>query len=161
MNRGVEWIHRSDALFTTGPCILGGVVNKVLGGYGQESFEAGELDRRDESKRAALERGTAFVIGVDGEPSRRIPGKSIILHQNKHDMGSHRFTRVDKNMLVAATDLPDYDDRKNQDRPPKHYSKTRVKGSIYGLDGVYTDDVRTNDELRFYVDLNVVEGLTE
>jgi hypothetical protein len=154
-------LHRYDLLWTTGPCILGAMVNKVLGRHGQESFEAGELDLWDESKLTALERGTEFVIGVDGNPSRKIPGKSIILQQNKHDMGSHRFTLLDNNMVVAATDLPDSDDRKNQDRPRTHYSKTHVEGSIYGLDGVYTDNVPTNDELRFYVNLNVVEALTE
>ena len=31
---------------------------------------------------------------------------------NFFQMGAHRFTLLKKNMVVAATDMPDYDDRK-------------------------------------------------
>jgi len=67
-------------------------------------------------------------------------------------MGAHRFTLQEKNLVVAATDMPASDDRKDQDDAPEHYSKTHVKAGIYGLDKLYTDNVRANEELRFYVD---------
>lgn len=67
-------------------------------------------------------------------------------------MGAHRFTWQDRNLVVAATDLPDADDRANQEKPPEHYSKTHVKAGIYGLDKLYTDHAKANEELRFYVD---------
>jgi hypothetical protein len=67
-------------------------------------------------------------------------------------MGAHRFTLLDKNLVVAATDLPDADDRVNQEKPPEHYSKTHVKTGIYGLDVLYVDNEKANEELRFYVD---------
>ena len=67
-------------------------------------------------------------------------------------MGAHRFTLLDRNLVVAATDLPDADDRANQEKPPEHYSKTHVKAGIYGLDKLYADNVKANEELRFYVD---------
>merc|ERR1712238_595998 len=63
-----------------------------------------------------------------------------------------RFTFLEKNLVVAATDLPDADDTANHEKPQEHYSKTHVKAGIYGLDRIYTDDVRANEELRFYVD---------
>lgn len=67
-------------------------------------------------------------------------------------MGAHRFTLLDRNVVVAATDLPDADDRANQEKTQEHYSKTHVKAGIYGLDKLYTDNVKANEELRFYVD---------
>jgi hypothetical protein len=145
-------LHAFDTLFTAGPCILGAMVNKVLGRHGQTPFHSGEMDIWETSKRQAAEKGTAFVIGVDDKPSSRIPGKTIILHQNKWDMGAHRFTLPDKNLVVAATDLPDADDRANQEKPPEHYSKTHVKAGIYGLDRLYVDNERDNEEIRIYVD---------
>jgi hypothetical protein len=37
------------------------------------------------------------------------------LKQDKWDMKAHRFTWVEQNLVVAATDFEDYDDRKNLD----------------------------------------------
>ena len=145
-------LHAFDTLFTAGPCMLGAMVNKVLGRHGQTTFEAGEIDLWERSKQSALEKGTEFIIDVDDKPSKKIPGRVVILHQNKLDMGSHRFTFLEKNLVVAATDLPDSDDRANQEKAPDHYSKTHAKAGIYGLDRLYTDFVRANEDLRFYVD---------
>ncbi|VEU34894.1 unnamed protein product [Pseudo-nitzschia multistriata] len=151
-NPEMSMLHSFDTLFTAGPCILGAMVNKVLGRHGQTSFEAGEIDLWERSKQDALQNGTKFVIGVDDKPSKKIPGRTIILSQNKWDMGSHRFTFIEKNLVVAATDLPGADDRANQETTKEHYSKTHVKAGIYGLDRLYTDNVRANENLRFYVD---------
>jgi hypothetical protein len=74
-------------------------------------------------------------------------------------MGAHRFTFLEKNLVVAATDLPDADDRANQEKQPKHYSKTKVIG-IYGLHLVYTDNVSADEELRFYVNAQWKERQT-
>jgi hypothetical protein len=79
-------LHAFDTLFTAGPCILGAMVNKVLGRHGQTPFESGEMDIWESSKKAAAEKGTDFIIGPDDRPSSRIPGKTIILHQNKWDV---------------------------------------------------------------------------
>ena len=79
-------LHAFDTLFTAGPCILGAMVNEVLGRNGQTPFEAGEIDIWQASKEEAAEKGTEFVIAVDDKPSSRIPGKTVILYQNKWDV---------------------------------------------------------------------------
>ena len=91
-------------------------------------------------------------------PARRIPGRTIILGQNKWDMGAHRFTWQQRNLVVAATDLPDSNDRENlKDKHGsggggEHYSKTHAKTGVYGLDGLYTDKTQANEDIRIFVD---------
>jgi hypothetical protein len=77
-------LHAFDTLFVAGPCVLGAMVNKVLGRNGQTGFVAGEIE-----PYKALEKGTEFVSGLDGadvKPNKKIPGRTIILHQNKWDV---------------------------------------------------------------------------
>ena len=122
-------LHAFDTLFTAGPCILGSVVNKALGRHGQTQFEPGQVD--------PINTGS-------------IPGRTIILKQNKWDMGAHRFTLLEKNLVVAATDMPDYDDRdKLQEK--EHYSKTHVKTGIYGLEKLYEDNRKANEDIKLIV----------
>jgi hypothetical protein len=66
-------------------------------------------------------------------------------------MGAHRFTLLEKNMVVAATDMPDYDDREHLE-DQEHYSKTHVKTGIYGLDKLYIDNHKANEVIRIDVD---------
>jgi hypothetical protein len=79
-------LHAFDTLFTAGPCILGASLNKVLGRHGLTEFQAGEVDPWAEDRRAATQKGTAFVIGIDDKPDLRIPGRTVILQQNKWDV---------------------------------------------------------------------------
>jgi len=131
--------HKFDTLFTTGPCILGYAINKVLGNHPQKQFDAGDV-----------EHDNARVI---------IPGRSIILNQNKNDMGAHRFTWLDKNLLVAATDLPDNDDRQNcsneeeckEKKEHTHYSVVRGRHDIYGLEKLYTDNKKADENIEIIV----------
>lgn len=96
-------LHAFDTLFTAGPCILGAMVNKVLGRHGQTAFVAGEMDIWESSKQKALEQGTEFVIGIDDRPSSKIPGKTIILNQNKWDV-SKSFSLRKPVIVVFVTD---------------------------------------------------------
>jgi hypothetical protein len=78
-------------------------------------------------------------------------GLSIILHQDKNDMGAHRFTLLETNTIVASTDMPDSDDRP----ATEHYSKARDSIGIFGYharDKVYADDVRANEVIRIQID---------
>jgi len=128
--------HTVDTLFTCGPCILGGAMNKVIGRHMQTEWELGDVN--------------VWKIPAKGpdDPRHGIPGRTIILSQNKEDMGAHRFTWLEHNMMVAATDMPDYDDR-----PPtkQHYSRTHEKVGVYGLRNLYTNSVKANEEVRIVV----------
>eukprot|EP00591_Stephanopyxis_turris_P002829 CAMPEP_0195523994 /NCGR_PEP_ID=MMETSP0794_2-20130614/23555_1 /TAXON_ID=515487 /ORGANISM="Stephanopyxis turris, Strain CCMP 815" /LENGTH=794 /DNA_ID=CAMNT_0040654123 /DNA_START=498 /DNA_END=2882 /DNA_ORIENTATION=- len=139
--------HAFDTLFTTGPCIFGIAVNAVLNRHLQTTFDSGDVpyDEKDVADADAV-----------------IPGRSVILRQNKQDMGAHRFTLVESNMVVAATDMPDYDDRQfiKKDAPEGdegekqevvHYSKTHVKVGVYGLHGLYEDFTAANEDIKIIV----------
>ena len=105
----------------------------------QDEFEIGDVDLwKTQSKEDASPNDPRFLI----------PGRTIILRQDKQDMGAHRFTWTERNLMVAATDMPDYDDR-----PPTvvHYSKTHNKVGVYGLQKLYTDMNRANEEIRVIV----------
>ncbi|KAL7461497.1 hypothetical protein ACHAXS_001917 [Conticribra weissflogii] len=117
--------HAFSTLFTAGPCILGYTLNEVMGREVQTSFVEGDLE-----------------IPGGGRPEG-VPGRTIILQQNKWDMGAHRFTWVENNLVVAATDMPDYDDRQELEGSDKeqtaHYSKTQTRTDLYGLEKLYVD----------------------
>ena len=67
-------------------------------------------------------------------------------------MGAHRFTLLEKNLVVIATDLPGSKDRQGQKKPSGHYSKTHIKYGIYGVERVYADKVKADEEIRIHVD---------
>jgi hypothetical protein len=62
-NPELSVLHAYDMLFTAGPCILGAMVNEVLGRDGQTQYEAGELPKVES-----------------------VPGRSIVLNQRKSDV---------------------------------------------------------------------------
>eukprot|EP00978_Attheya_sp_CCMP212_P037543 scaffold178095_cov48-Attheya_sp.AAC.2 len=155
--------HSVDTLFTCGPCILGAAINKVLGRHMQDEFDIGDVDiwarERLRQEQQHKSRGgattTTHNLSKDGplmvhsqDPRLLIPGRTIILQQDKQDMGAHRFTWVERNIMVAATDMPNYDDR-----PPskEHYSKTHEKVGVYGLKKLYKNNISADEELRIIV----------
>ena len=154
-NPELSILHAFDTLFTAGPCLLGASINRVFGRHGQTSFEPGEIAWHpdDNSKRATDQNDPS-----DESLSLYIPGRTIILQQNKWDMGAHRFTHLEQNLVVAATDLPDSNDRENLESESQgsgggvHYSKTHAKVGIYGLEGLYTDKKQANENIRLLLD---------
>lgn len=70
-------LHAFPILFTTGPCILGAMVNEALGRDAQSQFEAGELPKAENA-----------------------PGRSIVLSQNKNDV--RRGKVCFKSVLLAS-----------------------------------------------------------
>jgi hypothetical protein len=76
--------HAFSTLFTAGPCILGLTLNEVMGRDLQQTFVEGDLE-----------------MNGGGNPDG-VPGRTIILQQNKWDMGAHRFTWVENNLVVAG-----------------------------------------------------------
>ena len=84
--------HAFSTLFTAGPCILGLTLNQLNGRELQHTFEEGDLAGPSSS-------GVSMTKGV------QMPGRTIILQQNKWDMGAHRFTWVEHNLVVAGVFL--------------------------------------------------------
>jgi len=140
-NVSLDHSHSWDLLFVTGPCIIGAAINSVLGRHFQSDIIPGELDV-----------GNAEFNNVKSDSSldRSVVthGRTIILSQNKEDMGWHRFSWLEKNIIVAGTDMPDYDDR-NQ----KHYSdKTAsTKMALFGTKDVYKDMVSVDEDISILV----------
>lgn len=132
-------IHGFDVLFTAGPCLLGASINQVLGRDLQTQFEAGDVQMPSRE--------------VDGKNDAlvNIPGRTVILHQNKTDMGAHRFTRLDLNLVVAVTDMPDINDLDHNTTKGRHYSRAHVKKGIYGLENVYRDQEQANEDILIKV----------
>jgi hypothetical protein len=137
--------HTVDTLFTCGPCILGAGINNILGRHMQHKFEAGDIDIWQIENQMS---GNSSVSIRPDDPRLLIPGRTVILEQNKNDMGAHRFTWLDRNLIIAATDMPEYDDR-----PPskEHYSKTHEKAGVYGMRKLYTNSKRANEDIRITV----------
>jgi len=130
-NPELSVLHAYDTLFTAGPCLLGATLNRVLGRKAQTSFVPGEM-------------------AVPTDPYQ-IPGKIVILKQNKWDMGAHRFTLVEENLVVSATDLPDSNDRENLEGKSSHYSTAHAKTGVYGLERLYVDRDPAMEDVRIIV----------
>jgi hypothetical protein len=156
--------HSVDTLFTCGPCILGAGINTVLRRHKQSEFEVGDVDVWKSTKTSTeselwaqevvsgreLQKRDTTAPAYIQDPRHLIPGRTIILQQNKQDMGAHRFTHSDRSLIIAATDMPDYDDR-----PPtvEHYSKSHEKFGVYGVKRLYTDaEDRANEYIRVIVE---------
>jgi len=160
-NPELSVLHAYDTLFTAGPCLLGSALNRVLGRNGQQSHVPGELqDLWSGEQREMTKEGTSFVLVDDNDTllEHRLPGRTIILHQNKWDMGAHRFTFLEQNVVVAATDLPDSNDRENlEDEGAKtqHYSKTHAKIGVYGVEHLYENNERSNENIRIVIDASM------
>lgn len=144
---------------------MGSSMNRVLGRHGQSLFEPGTL----------VPEWIRNATHVRNDRNVNIPGRTVILKQDKMDMGAHRFTFEAQNMVVAATDLENSDDRKNwpkqgkktfakpladnlkdaeEDEPEggEHYSKAHAKTGIYGIDGLYVDHDLVDEDVHFVVD---------
>ena len=67
-------------------------------------------------------------------------------------MGAHRFTLVDQNIVVAATDLPG-DERAAVNPNLIHYSSLhmRTRGYTYGSRNLYVEKPKANEDIRIIV----------
>jgi len=142
--------HSFDILFTAGPCLLGAAINDVLGRHPQTSFGAGDIDLFEKERTDTGDVDNPLDSVPVDDPRLRVPGRTVILRQNKWDMGAHRFTWEEENLVVAATDMPDYDDR-DKIEGNVHYSDTHVKFGIYGLEKLYVNREIANEAVRIIV----------
>jgi hypothetical protein len=66
-------------------------------------------------------------------------------------MGAHRFTLLEQNIVVAATDFPGDDRQQQPDTGTPHYSQLHVRqrGYTYGARNLYIEKPKANEEVRF------------
>ena len=70
------------------------------------------------------------------------------------DMGSFRFSDVERNLIVASTDMIGLSKKSVCDVPlenkirSRHYSETEFLSDVYGSQGVYSDNHVTEETLK-------------
>ena len=76
------------------------------------------------------------------------PYQKMILHQQKW-YGMASLHRVEKNTIIAGTDIPGY----SKEKPPnEHYSqKTREENTFFGLHNVYKDQLAANENIQLKI----------
>lgn len=127
---GIEtWKVRAvQELLLSGPCALGISVNEALGRNPTTSFDIGWLD----SVTMSLYQN--FDVG-----------DTLILLQDKNDLGAMRFTDAERNIMVASTDMNGLSKKPlrnhksdHKSNGMKHYSLN--SGSwLWGTRGIYND----------------------
>jgi hypothetical protein len=73
---------------------------------------------------------------------------------DKRDMGHFRFSDVDRNLLLASTDMPDMTktsllaEAEKMKRLRPHYSQTEHASDVFGERGVYIDNQSIDQPIR-------------
>ena len=69
-------------------------------------------------------------------------------------MGHFRFSDIDRNLLVASTNMPDMSkdsllDSLSATRIRRHYSELKGATDVFGTEGVYSNGHATGQQIRF------------
>jgi Glycosyltransferase sugar-binding region containing DXD motif len=138
-------VRLARVLLLSGPCALGVAVNHVLG---------------KSSLLSRIELGwQPFNTSADVPKSF---GEGLIIKTDKGDMEAHRITDVDRNIMLASTDMVDltkspllpplstHRSVRTVKRPeiPQHYSYLEFFNQVFGSVGVYTDDQVHNEIIK-------------
>jgi hypothetical protein len=118
---------------TTGSCIFGAAVNSVLGHTLSSPFEAGDLFHDH------LKNGYG-----------KIPGRSVILQPEFTEKKTLRFMNVQENLIIGTSVRSEVETWPESMLYSSAPTGTSVKNSIYGRNGIYVDDISTNEEIVFY-----------
>ena len=121
-----------EDLHLSGPCLLGKVVNQVLGRPPQSTYN--------------VRRTYDSIL-----QARNITGGLQLLEfQKNHFLGAERFVLHSKNLIVAATTFGDAKDDIEKKSPGNHYSGliTNKRGRIFGSFDVYQDMNSVNEDIK-------------
>ena len=148
---GETWKTRIEPnLLLSGPCALGVAVNEAIGRDPVSNF--------DEGLEAANTAGLQNNLG-----------DTLVLVLDKNDLGALRMSDVDRNFIVANTDMPGlnkepiktvsttrlgYMGRESklpEERSP-HYSLAGKGDWLWGTKYVYSDDLTANELVRLNVE---------
>lgn len=135
-NLQVWKVRQGRLLLLSGPCALGMAANRALG---------------KSNPVARIKSG--WLVSERNEPDI---GESLVLRGDKFDMNAFRFTDVDRNLIVASTDMIDLtstplEAKQDNLRKLAHYSETEAMDDVFGAKGVYIDNLVTNEEIRLEV----------
>ena len=122
-----------EDLHLSGPCLLGKVVNQVLGRSPQSKFNV------HHSYESLLK-----AKGINGT-------MQLLEYQKDHFLGGERFILPSKQLIVAATTFKNGKDEIEKKSGAKHYSQLipAKRGRVFGSFGVYTDMNSFNEDVKF------------
>jgi len=151
---GETWKTRIEPnLLLSGPCALGVAVNEAIGNDPVTKFDIG------------------FTLQpTPGTENPHLSGDTLILGLDKNDLGALRMSDIDRNIIVASTDLPGLSKdpiespalgkRKaiigakgvgtSAKRPP-HYSLAGKGDWVWGTQYVYTDALTANEIIKLNI----------
>jgi hypothetical protein len=141
-------VRRARVLLLSGPCNLGAALNRVLG---KKNLLAG-IELGWQPLDTCLDVPKAFT-------------EVLIVKADKSDMEAHRFSDVERSIMLASTDmidltksplLPPLSSRRlfretKEPEIPQHYSYLEFVRENFGSYGVYKDDVMNNEILKFHL----------
>jgi hypothetical protein len=130
-NPDISILHAFALLFTCGPCLLGGSINRALGRPGQMQFEPGEIP----------------LSNV--QPPVPVPGRTVILNQERLSRRDVRLNLVEMKMSVVAIDGFVGDDKKRNKKKP--YTTGHSLKTFFGKEKVYANDHKANEDIRIIV----------
>lgn len=148
---GEVWkIRALTILSLSGPCLLGGAVNKALGRSSYLSkYDPGWLIPENED--------------TSGIGKHNI-GDALLLIASRADMGALRFSDIYRNLMVASTGMTELSKDpihtveeasrvQEEDTSHIHYSQFEHVNDIFGAEGIYVDNLVTNEVVKLIVSL--------
>lgn len=145
---GEVWKMRALTILSlSGPCLLGSAVNKALGRRNYLSkYLPGWL----------IPEGSNNTV-VDDDV-----GDALLLIASRADMGALRFSDVDRNLMVASTGMTELSkdpiltmEEASQavqaESSHVHYSSFEHVNDVFGAQGIYVDNLVTNEVIKLNV----------
>jgi hypothetical protein len=119
-----------EALFVSGPCLLGNVVNEILGRPPQTTYDV------HETYDSLLQ-----AIGIPGD-------LQLLEYKKAHFLGGERFILHSKNLMVAGTTFSNAKDNV-EIRAPHYSSLESNKGErVWGSYDLYQDMIGVNEDIQ-------------
>jgi len=129
---------RLDKVIAFSSCLLAKSVNSVMGEDQGTAFEHGDLPMSRESSAYGKTHRQAMSL---------FPGRVVVLDGNRQDMGGHRFTLRERNLVVAEADVRVLEDLSD------NHTQARDMGGPYEFDTLYVDKERSYEDIRIYVNM--------
>lgn len=147
---GEVWKMRALTILSlSGPCLLGSAVNKALGRHNN-------LSKYDP--------GWLMPEYTNHTTSHGEIRDALLLIASRADMGALRFSDVDRNVMVASTGMTELSKdpiltvneitaqgQRDKATSHVHYSQFEHVNDVFGADGIYVDNLVTNENVKLSV----------